>query len=435
MCGIAGIVYSSECTDSFDWSQLFSSTERLQSWPPNPLQPPNTEIESIENAIIGLREYGPSAALWNDTAKRQALAEAADILSKFESKTQQMATAASPPLSTMLIESWNALWVRVRDIRWTIENEVLASLERVKALLPESLQSQPNLNAWKITTVLDNIGRLEVRGRDSLGISIAISYPSREICAEAEAALERTAPQEWRERISWRDLRSHTIRRGIETDQPTLLFVYKTAKEIGALGDNVCELCRQIREDRLLWQALSDPQAKTSVWSHTRWASNGIISEANCHPVDELSALTATEQADGYWIAAAANGDVDNVRELAQLLQRQTGQTIAKNITCDTKIIPMLVNWHYQQSGDLLQAFSQTVSECEGSAAVVMQSSLDPEHLYLSLKGSGQSLFIGLCTHGYTFASELYGIVEQTSSFIRLEGTKEAVAGRPETAG
>ena len=435
MCGIAGIVYSSEYADSFDWPSLASGIEGLRHWQTEVARPPEPEIKALEQAIAGLREFGPWAALWNDSAKRAILADSAAFLSAFETDTKKAVTESNPPLSTSLIESWNALWVRIRDIAWTMEKEVLASLDRARSIIPERYQKTPNLSAWKIATVLENIGRLEVRGRDSLGICVEVHFARRSECDILMKGWANTQAQTLSERLSHRDLRNYTIRYDMGAATPSFLFVYKTAKEIGALGDNVQALRKYIADDNFLWEALSVPDAKVNVWSHTRWASNGIISEPNCHPVDELCYDDPSESQRTYWIAAACNGDVDNVRDLAQQLHSKTGQRIAKNITCDTKIIPVLVNYHYQRCADLCLSFCQAVSECEGSAAIVMQSSLDPNHVYLSLKGSGQSLFIGLCQNGYTFASELYGVVEQTASFIRLEGTQEAVPGKPETAG
>ena len=65
-----------------------------------------------------------------------------------------------------------------------------------------------------------------------------------------------------------------------------LVFVYKTAAEIGELGDNTARLRAQIRADDLLRIALRSDSARTVVLSHTRWASVGIISEPNAHPLN-----------------------------------------------------------------------------------------------------------------------------------------------------
>ncbi len=66
-----------------------------------------------------------------------------------------------------------------------------------------------------------------------------------------------------------------------------LSFVYKAAAEIGELGDNVAVLRRAILADDLLRRALEAETAEVVVLGHTRWASVGIISEANAHPLNQ----------------------------------------------------------------------------------------------------------------------------------------------------
>ena len=68
---------------------------------------------------------------------------------------------------------------------------------------------------------------------------------------------------------------------------------------------------------------------------HTRWASVGIISEANAHPLNH-------EELDGDerpYVAAALNGDVDNFADLKAAEQLQ----MPAEITTDAKVIPTLV--------------------------------------------------------------------------------------------
>jgi glucosamine--fructose-6-phosphate aminotransferase (isomerizing) len=85
-----------------------------------------------------------------------------------------------------------------------------------------------------------------------------------------------------------------------------LSFVYKAAAEIGELGDNTQALRAQIRADALLRQALAADTAEVVVLGHTRWASVGIISQPNAHPLnsEELG------RTDGPYVTAALNGDV-----------------------------------------------------------------------------------------------------------------------------
>ena len=45
-----------------------------------------------------------------------------------------------------------------------------------------------------------------------------------------------------------------------------------------------------------------------------------------------------------------------------------------------------------------------------------------PSQLFLALRGSGQGLYIGLADDCYIVASEPYGVVEETSSYVRMDG-------------
>ena len=68
--------------------------------------------------------------------------------------------------------------------------------------------------------------------------------------------------------------------------QNGLAFIVKTAAEIGELGDNTAVLRKALADDCLLARALGGADVQGSVLGHTRWASVGIVAEANAHPVD-----------------------------------------------------------------------------------------------------------------------------------------------------
>ena len=124
---------------------------------------------------------------------------------------------------------------------------------------------------------------------------------------------------------------------------------------------------------------------------HSRWASVGIISEPNTHPMN--SELLESE--DSPFVVAAANGDVDNFADLKRLRNLQ----IPKLITSDSKVIPALMsNELSSQQGsplDLDEAFRKTVQTLDGSIAIIANTGIKPEKLYMALRGSGQGLYVG----------------------------------------
>ncbi|GMU51174.1 MAG: hypothetical protein AMXMBFR33_03200 [Candidatus Xenobia bacterium] len=440
MCGIAGILYDATGQAVMDWKGYRAALEELTHLAVDPFQPQTFEapLLALEEHTPILREFSVLRELLEDANHQALLAECSQTLGDWEVRSQTLVLQQGKQISTEVVERWNALWVRARDLAWTAERDILAGIERLRRLIPAAYQhnSKAQFEAWKLSCVLENIGRLEVRGRDSLGLSILATFSEREGLQRFHEWIEQEGRQaEWRSRLGQADFVD-----GAVLEEPNaLIFTFKVAQEVGALGDNVAALAHSILEDRFFWRVLSDPDVRTNLFSHTRWASNGIISEPNCHPVNELTVPSGCDREQpregSPRILAALNGDVDNHIELQARLARESGRTISAPITTDTKIIPVLVESYFRETGNMREAFCRAMQECEGSIAVVMHSTHEPDRTYLALRGSGQSMFVGIGPHGYTFASELYGVVEQTSRFLRMDGTTEREAGRPETAG
>jgi glucosamine--fructose-6-phosphate aminotransferase (isomerizing) len=202
-----------------------------------------------------------------------------------------------------------------------------------------------------------------------------------------------------------------------------LSFVYKAAAEIGELGDNTRALRDAVRSDELLRLAVSADTALATVLGHTRWASVGMISQPNAHPVDSTEAGTPT----GPYVVAALNGDVDNFADLKAL----DGLQIAPEITTDAKVIPTLVSRRLAEGNDLTTAFRNTVASFEGSVAIAASAAAEPDKLLLALRGSGQALYVGLADAAYIVASEPYGVIELTDRYLRMDGETPANPDNP----
>jgi glucosamine--fructose-6-phosphate aminotransferase (isomerizing) len=75
------------------------------------------------------------------------------------------------------------------------------------------------------------------------------------------------------------------------------------------------------------------------------------------------------------------------------------------------------------------------VNDFEGSHAIAMVSNTEPGKIFLALKGSGQSIYVGVAPDQYIFSSELYGLVEGTPFFLKMDGERPAKPDAPETSG
>lgn len=322
---------------------------------------------------------------------------------------------------------------RLQDALWSLRFDRITAGEAALGLLGgrKASFSNPTLAgaALSLQTVLSALDRLEVRGRDSAGVCvIAPAVPHEEVVA---SLADRAADAQFR---------SGSVRVHFAEETASVCFTYKIAAEIGELGDNTSELRRQILQDEELRRCLAANMQEAVVLGHTRWASVGIISEANAHPLDSVAAGGVAEggsaiagpavgngavggRADSNAAAsartlqiAAVNGDIDNYISLAQYYALQS----PPGISTDSKVVPLLISHFAQNEKSSDGAFRTASQELAGSAAVVSCSLDEPDRLRLSVHGSGQALYVGLAEDSFVVASEPYGVLEQTPRYVRV---------------
>lgn len=316
-------------------------------------------------------------------------------------------------------EALEGIVEHIRDHVWQVREEVLGNVERSQELISgASLSDSPNRAqryvVWAVQQVIESLDRLEVRGRDSAGIAIQCLVSSQP--ADLETHPSCTSRTEHNVRID-------TARTSAQDGQVVVTFVYKVANLVGRLGDNTAALTRAIRADDLLWETAAVTK-HVNVAAHTRWASNGIISLANCHPVDgALAGRDHHASLDDTTALFVLNGDVDNYTELLDAHVRGDGYEIDPAVTTDAKILPVFYRLGTDPAALPEDRFSSLMNVCEGSLAIVMQHPRYPTTLFIGQKGSGQSLFVGKVQDGFILASEVYGIASRARRSYALSGT------------
>jgi len=304
----------------------------------------------------------------------------------------------------------------VRDALWAIRRDRLRAADVVGTFAGRDSSVEALCSYLSVHQALSAIDRMEVRGRDSAGIAVIVHNA-------AFASLDAQLLGSIESRANDPLFTNNSIRRAGNA----VTFVYKAAAEIGELGDNTRHMRDAIVADDVLRRLVNTPGSRTTVVGHTRWASVGIISEPNAHPVN-------SEEVDGassLVSVAVLNGDVDNHADL----KARYSLHFADPITTDAKVIPALVDRFRANGADSLDAFRQAVTQFEGSVAIAYCAADKPDEVLLALYGSGQGINIGVAEDRFIVASEPYGVVEETATFLRLDGETPVDPAQPQSRG
>ncbi len=138
---------------------------------------------------------------------------------------------------------------------------------------------------------------------------------------------------------------------------------------------------------------------------HTRWATHGIPSQRNAHPL-----LDARKR-----LALIHNGIIENFLPLKQRLVEDGWEFVSDT---DTEVIANLVSSHFE--GDLRDAVQKTVADLEGmyAFAVLSLESSEPE---IVAARSGPPLVLGRGTDEQFLASDPTAVLAHTREVIFLE--------------
>ena len=298
----------------------------------------------------------------------------------------------------------------LKDISWCLSRDILGNIPAIKEFMSGCLHTSATVKLYQeLNTVFNSLDRLEVRGRDSNGISIMLILTPQDFIAFQEKLEVSNCIDQFKDRL----IKKVLLNKSISLKNTTLVFTYKIAAEIGSLGDNVNFLRRQIKDDLIFQMA---PANQYTILAHTRWASVGAINAANCHPLDNVN----HKECQGI-IHVCLNGDIDNYTTLKAALDDQEMQA-SEEITTDTKVIPLQIEMYLRKGHDISEAFRLAVNDFSGSHAISMHTDMAPGKIFLAQRGSGQAIFVGLAEDHYLVSSEVYGFVEETHTYLKLEG-------------
>ncbi len=420
MCGIAGFLSNEAWKRNSDLSWIEQTIGPLSG-----ISAGSIEISTLRKSVDHMIRHFDQLM---EFSFHFSLISDPEFFSKVEYLAELLEKALERLSKEPLTEEIESLSQDIGDFIWQIRAEVIKNVTRTNELInPDLLSKGPGrpqrFVAWAIERVLENIDRLEVRGRDSAGISIQIMTAGDSLRPMIE---ELTIDRVFK--------KSSRIQNGVSIGFQgvklpsrglSLNFSYKVANLVGHLGDNTKHIRNAVRNDEELWN-IAALTHKINIIAHTRWASNGIISLSNCHPVDgELYEKEDNQSIDDRNAQFVLNGDVDNYHYLVENFVHSRGYQIEPSVTTDAKILPVFYRLGTSLSQPHFKRFAELMNSCDGSLAVVMQHPLFPDQLVMGQKGSGQSLFIGEPIDGFILASEVYGLAAWTRESMALSGLEK----------
>jgi len=213
MCGIAGLVYESSQVEVFLWEQFGRDLEAALS--PAPEQCLGIDLGKKFQALFetaqGLKEFSAIRVLGSNPAIHEQVQSWARELASWEARVLAYLEEHAG-IESRELEEWNGLLVQVRDLLWAVREDVLAFLPRLDKLLSGRERTPERLfQAWKLVVALENISRMEVRGRDSCGLCCRVSLPEAQYKAFLDS-LSAEQAQRWQERQQPQDFVNRAVR-------------------------------------------------------------------------------------------------------------------------------------------------------------------------------------------------------------------------------
>lgn len=170
--------------------------------------------------------------------------------------------------------------------------------------------------------------------------------------------------------------------------------------------DGKLKVTRRAGKVQNLLQAMEDePICGQTGIAHTRWATHGIVNEANSHP-----------HSSGQRVSLVHNGIIENHNVLRDEL-KAAGYVFASDT--DSEVVAHLVDSYIGAGQTLLEAVRLTIKRLEGAFAIAVLSPLFPDQIIAARLGC--PLVVGKGIDENYVASDVLALNAVTDRFIFLE--------------
>jgi glucosamine 6-phosphate synthetase-like amidotransferase/phosphosugar isomerase protein len=395
MCGIAGTVFSADFNYGIEVS-LNDFKNALQK----------IENKDGSEALLDLAwQYKSNINFIRFCKKNSERKKLIELCESIKNHADKKRNAISLIDKSQTLEPYKHAvkeYENIMDAHWFLSEEIYRWVETIEEISGELVAnlSDENLVLYKdickVIHAIDN--RLELRGRDSLGISIVIS-------SSESTNLEK-------EPIENKDESYYFFK---ENEKETHTFTFKTCNSIGGLGDNADEIKKLFLDSKYINTIIKNTKVfSATIMAHTRWASVGAVKIENAHP----TFLTNNSKEINNQILSLLNGDIYNYKEIISSAKTEHTAVIERSkCTNDSLAIPAYLLGKDKIDLDLASKMSNDFS---GSFAIAIQNTLSPEKITLLKKGI-QGLYLGFSYDGIMFASDVYGLVESCKYFVPID--------------
>jgi len=174
---------------------------------------------------------------------------------------------------------------------------------------------------------------------------------------------------------------------------------------IAIIDDGVLKITKcKGRLENLEAQLLEEPLKGNMGIGHTRWATHGKPSDENSHPhTNEKETISVVH-----------NGIIENYIHLREWLMEKGYKFTSET---DSEVIPHLIDFYYD--GNIVDAVMKTVTKMEGSYAIAVITSNEPDKIVAVRKDS--PLIVGLGKDEFFVASDIPAVLNHTREVYLLE--------------
>jgi len=141
---------------------------------------------------------------------------------------------------------------------------------------------------------------------------------------------------------------------------------------------------------------------------HTRWATHGIPSDLNAHPIFDHNQK----------IAIVHNGIIENYLEIKNNLIKE-GYSFQTDT--DTECISNLISFNIRNGNSIMDSIGLTLDQIIGHAAVLIINEESPDKIFGFKKGFAGSLLIGKNNNEVSIASDFETLKTNSDEYIVLE--------------